>query len=83
MADTAEQTELNVSEKVEWKSLFLSRADDSDEAFRSMRMCIAQKEDTIETIAERYNLHPNELSLHNRLQDQKVEEGQIIYIPKS
>lgn len=65
----------------EWKSLFLSQEGEEPQQFSKMRMCIVQKEETLESIAERYSLNPREISLYNRLGDQVVEEGQIIYIP--
>ncbi|WP_325176722.1 LysM peptidoglycan-binding domain-containing protein [Paenibacillus alkalitolerans] len=67
-------------ERVEWKKLFLSASED-EPRFRKVRMCIAQKEDTIETIAERYKKNPRELMLYNRLNEQYLQEGQVVYIP--
>lgn len=81
LSTDAEEVEKVEAESAQWKSLFLTR-EDNEEAFSSMRMCIVQKEETMEQIADRYKLHPNELALHNRLQDQNLQEGQIIYIPK-
>lgn len=69
-----------VDEKLEWKSLFLPKED--GEPFRKMRMCIVQKQESLETIAERYSLNPREIILFNRLDDSEVSEGQVIYIPK-
>ncbi|MCZ8519099.1 MULTISPECIES: LysM peptidoglycan-binding domain-containing protein [Paenibacillus] len=69
------------SEKVEWKNLLLNSRDEQQE-FRKVRLCIVQKNETLESIAERYNLSTRELALHNRLGDVGVSEGQIVYIPK-
>lgn len=75
-----EQVEPLVSEDVQWKSLFLgSRQEDTP--FRKVRLCIVQREETLEAIAERYQLSPRELLLYNRLSEQTVEEGQVLYIP--
>lgn len=75
--EEAEQLEV---EDVQWKSLFLgSRQEDTP--FRKVRLCIVQREETIEAIAERYQLSPRELLLYNRLSEQNVEEGQVLYIP--
>lgn len=65
--------------ELDWQTLFLSRAE--EESFRKVRMCIVQKEETIETIAARYNLNPREIALYNRLADSGLEEGQILDIP--
>lgn len=68
------------SEDVQWKSLFLGSRQE-DKPFRKVRLCIVQREETLEAIAERYQMSPRELLLYNRLSEQHVEEGQILYIP--
>jgi len=67
-------------EEIEWKSLFLSR-DPNAEAFRKVRMCIVQRDDTLDAIAGRYQLNPRELVLYNRLAEHEVSEGQVLLIP--
>jgi stage VI sporulation protein D len=67
-------------DRLEWKKLFLAANADVP-SFRKVRMVIAQKEDTIETIADRYQKNVRELMLHNRINDQYLQEGQIVYIP--
>lgn len=75
-----EKEESNVS-GVQWKHLFLSQ-ESEDQRFRRVRMCIVQKEETLETIAARYDLNPREILLYNRLGDQpRLTEGQVLYIP--
>ncbi|CAG7631021.1 hypothetical protein PAESOLCIP111_03256 [Paenibacillus solanacearum] len=69
------------AERVEWKQILLSSRDEKYE-FKRLRMCIVQKEETLETIAKRYEIHPREIALHNRLGDGEVSEGQVVYIPK-
>ncbi|MNI47992.1 Stage VI sporulation protein D [compost metagenome] len=51
------------------------------EAFRKVRLCIVQREETLDSIAEKYQLSARELVLYNRLPGQTVEEGQVLYIP--
>ncbi|UJF32013.1 LysM peptidoglycan-binding domain-containing protein [Paenibacillus hexagrammi] len=65
---------------VEWKRLFLNSESGSQE-FRKVRMCIVQREETLETIAKRYELNPRELQLFNRLGEQELTTGQVIYLP--
>jgi stage VI sporulation protein D len=65
--------------ELEWRKLFLSG--NGEEPLRKLRLCIVQKEETIDTIAERYRLNPREIALYNRLTDGGVTEGQILYIP--
>lgn len=68
------------TEDVKWKNLFLGSMSDQT-PFRRVRLCIVQREETLETIADRYQLSPRELLLYNRLSEQTIEEGQILYIP--
>ncbi|MGU3473030.1 LysM peptidoglycan-binding domain-containing protein [Paenibacillus sp. D51F] len=68
------------AEEVEWQSLFLGRVSD-EKPFRKVRICIVQREETLDLIADRYHLQARELALYNRLADQGVAEGQILYIP--
>lgn len=79
--ETEELAEPALTEDVEWKSLFLgSRREETP--FRKVRMCIVQREETLDLIAERYQLTPRELLLYNRMSEQTVEEGQVLYIPQ-
>ncbi|WP_274362609.1 LysM peptidoglycan-binding domain-containing protein [Paenibacillus thermotolerans] len=80
-APQAEQrSESENRDRLEWKKLFLNKTGDAPQ-FRRVKMVIAQKEDTIEAIAERYKKNARELMLHNRLNDQYLQEGQVVYIP--
>ncbi|WP_152391704.1 LysM peptidoglycan-binding domain-containing protein [Paenibacillus guangzhouensis] len=67
-------------EEVEWKSLFLNHEDEK-RAFRKLKICIVQREETLDVIADRYNMNPRELLLYNRLNDHTIAEGQVLYIP--
>lgn len=62
-----------------WKSRFISS--DGANLFRKVRLCIVQREETLDTIAEKYQLSARELVMYNRLSGQNVEEGQVLYIP--
>ncbi|WP_342415210.1 LysM peptidoglycan-binding domain-containing protein [Paenibacillus sp. FSL R10-2782] len=66
-------------ENAKWKNLFFHTQDETP--FRKVRLCIVQREDTLETIADRYQLSTRELQLYNRLAEHHVEEGQVLYIP--
>ncbi|MFD0962320.1 LysM peptidoglycan-binding domain-containing protein [Paenibacillus chungangensis] len=78
----AERTEAiqEAEEEIEWKRLFLSKQE-GDAAFRKIRMCIVQREETLEEIATRYSLNPREILVHNGLHESAIEEGQVLYIP--
>ncbi|SFK70148.1 stage VI sporulation protein D [Paenibacillus sp. 1_12] len=68
-------------DRLEWKKLLLSSTSEKQE-FRRVRLCIVQKEETLEIIAKRYELNPREIALFNRLAEHEVSVGQIVYIPK-
>jgi stage VI sporulation protein D len=74
------QEEAYQPDDVEWKNLFLGTIVDQT-PFRKVKLCIVQREETLDTIADRYQLSTRELQLYNRLSEQVVEEGQILYIP--
>jgi stage VI sporulation protein D len=69
-----------VGNNTEWKSRFITGADGTN-LFRKVRLCIVQREETLDTIAEKYQLSARELGMYNRLSGQSVEEGQVLYIP--
>ncbi|AHV98574.1 LysM peptidoglycan-binding domain-containing protein [Paenibacillus sabinae] len=80
VSSTAAVTPSESSDDSEWKSRFM-RTKDGEQAFRKVRLCIVQREETLDSIAEKYQLSARELVLYNRLSGQTVEEGQVIYIP--
>src|SRR5699024_2263989 len=54
---------------------------DEEETYSKMRLCIVQDNDTIESIAERYDISALQLMTQNRLDEEGLEEGQLLYIP--
>ena len=77
--DSAPSDQNDHTDAVEWKKLFLS-ANESHQ-FKKVRLCIVHKDDTLESIAEKYGKKPQELRLYNGLNDQEITEGQVLYIP--
>lgn len=67
-------------DEIEWKNLFLGKRNEETE-FRKIRMCIVQRDETLDVIASRYSLNPREILAYNRLDESAVTEGQLIYIP--
>ena len=49
--------------------------------FRRVRICIVQREETLDSIADRYQLQAREIAQYNRLADQGLVQGQVLYIP--
>lgn len=67
-------------ENIHYLSDMFRNSDESE--YTKMRLCIVQKEDTIEKIAERFEVSPLQLIKQNRLEeDFDVTEGQLLYIP--
>lgn len=77
--ETARENDVSAAEAVEWKNLFIRESEAN--AFKRMRICIVQKEETIEEIADRYKLSARELAFYNQLGGQQVAEGQVLIIP--
>lgn len=60
---------------------FFARKDEGQEQTR-LKMCIVQKGDTVESLAERYDVSTQHLLRVNNLEiNQDVYEGQVLYIP--
>lgn len=77
----AEEARVQASgDEIEWKNLFLGKRNEDNE-FRKIRMCIVQRDETLDVIASRYSLNPREILAYNRLDESAVTEGQLIYIP--
>ncbi|MGF7047181.1 stage VI sporulation protein D [Paenibacillus sp. DS2015] len=78
----AEEIELDKggAEDVQWKSIFLGSSSEKS-PFSKVRLCIVQREETLDMIADRYQMSSRELLLYNRLSEQTIEEGQVLYIP--
>ncbi|GGJ84190.1 stage VI sporulation protein D [Lentibacillus kapialis] len=54
---------------------------DEEEKYTKMRLCIVQYNDTLEGIAERYEVSALQLLKQNRMTEEGIEEGQLLYIP--
>jgi stage VI sporulation protein D len=82
----AEQATSQASGKRDENALYLTKmlsGDDNNDQFSRLRMCIAQQGETLQAIAERYNVSVSQLQRVNRLDTDDIGEGQIVYIPSS
>jgi stage VI sporulation protein D len=80
---TAErQEEFEYSNRDE-NALYLTKlfTKERDDEFTKMRMYFVQEGDTIDSIAERYDITVQQLTRINNLDDIYVSEGKILYIP--
>lgn len=61
---------------------FFARKEETGEAKAKLKVCIVQKGDTIDRLAERYDVTMQNLLKVNHLElNQDVYEGQVLYIP--
>ncbi|HET7628304.1 MAG TPA: stage VI sporulation protein D [Bacillales bacterium] len=68
----------------EENALYLTKMmTNEEEAFSRLKMCIIQQGDSLQSIAERYQLPLSQLLRVNGLESETVSEGQILYIPIS
>lgn len=81
-ATTATQdSPASVPPGAEWTRMFLREVDSQRGGFKQKRMCIVQKDDSIDSIAGKYGIHSQELLMFNRLADRQLQPGQLLYIP--
>ncbi|WP_053219003.1 stage VI sporulation protein D [Virgibacillus senegalensis] len=59
----------------------LNMFDNKEEKYTRLKMCIVQESDTLASLAEKYKISPLHISKSNRLGDEDIKEGQILYIP--
>ncbi|TES48972.1 stage VI sporulation protein D [Halalkalibacterium halodurans] len=66
----------------EENALYLTKMmTNGEEEFSKLKMCIIQENESLDMIAERYDISTSHLIRFNRLTEERVEEGQILYIP--
>jgi stage VI sporulation protein D len=75
------QSAATTSSGMEWTKMFLRSEASERTSSQQKRMCIVQREESIERIANRYDVTVQDLIQFNRLQDQQIQVGQIVYIP--
>ncbi|WP_025027437.1 LysM peptidoglycan-binding domain-containing protein [Caldalkalibacillus mannanilyticus] len=63
--------------------LMSSRETEEQEQFTRLKMCIIQRNESLESIAERYSIPVKDIMRVNQLSSEQIDEGQILYIPKS
>jgi stage VI sporulation protein D len=61
----------------------MSGRDEGGPDYTKLKMCIIQRNESLEEVAQRYEIKSRDIMKFNRLDTEQVSEGQIIYIPKS
>lgn len=67
-------------DELEWARLFRNGSGEAA-GFRKVRLCIVQRDDTLDAIAERYRVQVHKLQQTNGLSGPYVTEGQVLVIP--
>ncbi|SDM97877.1 stage VI sporulation protein D [Sediminibacillus halophilus] len=80
LESSEESSEGREGEKPDTRYL-LNIFDNKEERYARLKMCIVQESDTLASLAEKYKVSPLHISKSNRLGDDDIEEGQILYIP--
>ena len=61
---------------------FFARKEEGSEDQVKLKVCIIQKGDTLDRLAERYDVSTQNLLKVNHLEiSQNIQEGQVLYIP--
>jgi stage VI sporulation protein D len=85
--DADEMEEIEENEKTKVKSentLYLTKlfAKNQEEEFTKVKICIVQQGDSLDKIAERYDVTVQQLLRVNQLESpEEIHEGQLLYIP--
>ncbi|GAA0355216.1 LysM peptidoglycan-binding domain-containing protein [Bacillus horti] len=64
-------------------SQLLSYKETPENDVTRLKMCIIQKDESLEEIAQRYDLRVTEIMRFNKLETQEISSGQILYIPRT
>jgi stage VI sporulation protein D len=55
---------------------------EEEQPFSRLKMCIIQREETLQSISERYSVPISRLMEANSLESDRITEGQVLYIPQ-
>lgn len=85
LLDEKEEDVDEEQEEIKSVANFLSTLFKSEEETRysKIRLCIVQTGDTIEKIAERFELPTLQILQYNQLDDSELSPGELLYIPES
>ncbi|MDA8353957.1 MAG: LysM peptidoglycan-binding domain-containing protein [Firmicutes bacterium] len=73
-----EQEEKTTEAGLDWIKWMLR---EEEESFTKLKMVIVHEEDSIDSLAERYEVPATKIITMNQLESHVLEEGQIVYIP--
>ncbi|MED0671985.1 LysM peptidoglycan-binding domain-containing protein [Aneurinibacillus aneurinilyticus] len=80
--EESRENESNETERKEGALYLTSFMRQEKEEFTRLKMCIAQQDETLDGIAEKYNVTPADIAMANGLHtNATVAKGQVLYIP--
>jgi len=68
-------------DELDWARLFRVRGSEAS-PFTRVRLCIVQEDESLESVAERYQVQARLLQRFNNLTEPYVTKGQVLYIPQ-
>lgn len=60
----------------------MSGKDEEEKGVTRLRVCIVQRDESLDIIADRYEIQVQEIMRTNRLETEQISQGQLLYIPK-
>ncbi len=79
--DDHEVDESTAAEEGKIDYLMSMFGDEEENGHTKVRLCIVQERDTVESIAEKYNITKSLIVKRNQLENEELVEGQLLHIP--
>jgi len=81
--DTVEETQEELETKISENSgsLIYSLLQDNKESRATLKLYFVQKEDSLQSISEKYSIKVQSIMNKNKLNSEEIHEGQILYLP--
>ncbi|MBM7554607.1 LysM peptidoglycan-binding domain-containing protein [Thalassobacillus pellis] len=79
--DDGHTDESSSPQRQEGNQLLFSMFEEREETYTKMKMCIVQEDDTLETIADKYQVSKTNLTKVNNVFEDDLKPGKILYIP--
>lgn len=71
------------SKTTSFLSQLMSGKNEEEREVTRLKMCIVQRDESLDIIAERYEIKVKDIMRINRLETEQITQGQLLYIPKS
>ncbi|WP_366247285.1 LysM peptidoglycan-binding domain-containing protein [Terribacillus aidingensis] len=81
-ADEVTETKEAAAERSDSSNFLVHMFGAREETYTKVRVCIVQERDTLEKIANRYDVPVSTIASSNNLEEETVSEGQLLVIPQ-